>query len=151
MTARALYIRVMHVARRLNDKQLMMILAVVVGVLAALAAWLFEMLLHWIREGLVGWFSPDTASAMYLVYPAVGIILATLWVRFVVKDNISEGVTRVLYAIAKKGASIKPHNTYTSMVGGAVTIGFGGSVGPEARLPSIPPGSLAKPSLYSRR
>ncbi len=129
-----LYVRAMRLSRRLTDKQLMMILAVVVGVLAALAAWLFETLLHWIKEGLVGWFSPDTASPMYLVYPAVGIILATLWVKYVVRDNISEGVTRVLYAIAKQGSRIKPHNTYTSMVGGAVTIGFGGSVGPEAPI-----------------
>ncbi len=129
-----LYVRAMRFSRRLTDKQLMMILAVVVGVLAALAAWLFETLLHWIKEGLIGWFSPDSASPMYLIYPAVGIILATLWVKYVVKNNISEGVTRVLYAIAKQGSRIKRHNTYTSLVGGAVTIGFGGSVGPEAPI-----------------
>lgn len=129
-----LYVRAMRLSRRLTDKQLMMILAVVVGALAALTAWLFELLLHWIKASLVGWFSPDTASPMYLIYPAIGIILATLWVRYVVKDNISEGVTRVLYAIAKQGSRIKRHNCYTSVVGGAVTIGFGGSVGPEAPI-----------------
>jgi CIC family chloride channel protein len=124
----------MRITKRLTDRQLMMILAVVTGALAALVTFFFETLLHWIREGLVGWFSPDTASPMYLVYPAVGIILATLFVRYVVKDNISEGVTRVLYAIAKQGSRIKPHNSYTSIIGGAVTIGFGGSVGPEAPI-----------------
>ena len=64
----------------------------------------------------------------------MGIILASLFVKHIVKDNISEGVTRVLYAISKTGSRIRGHNCYTSMVGGAVTIGFGGSVGPEAPI-----------------
>ena len=124
----------LRITKRLTDRQLMMILAVVVGALAALGTYIFETLLHWIKGGLVGWFSLDGASFMYLVYPAVGIILASLFVKYLVKDNISEGVTRVLYAIAKKGSRIKGHNCYTSIIGGATTIGFGGSVGPEAPI-----------------
>lgn len=129
-----IYRYVLRITKRLTDRQLMMILAVVVGALAAMGTYIFETLLHWIKEGLVGWFSPDGASPMYLVYPAVGIILASLFVKYLVKDNISEGVTRVLYAIAKKGSRIKGHNCYTSVIGGATTIGFGGSVGPEAPI-----------------
>lgn len=129
-----MYRYVLRITKRLTDRQLMMILAVVVGALAAIGTFIFETLLHWIKEGLVGWFSPDSASPMYLIYPVVGIILASLFVKYLVKDNISEGVTRVLYAIAKKGSRIKGHNCYTSIVGGATTIGFGGSVGPEAPI-----------------
>ena len=64
----------------------------------------------------------------------MGIVLATLFVKFIVRDNISEGVTRVLYAMSSRGSRIAGHNCWTSMVGGAVTIGFGGSVGPEAPI-----------------
>ncbi len=129
-----LYRYVLRITKRLTDRQLMMILAVVVGALAAMGTYIFETLLHWIKEGLVGWFNFDGASFMYLIYPAVGIILASLFVKYLVKDNISEGVTRVLYAIAKKGSRIRGHNCYTSVIGGATTIGFGGSVGPEAPI-----------------
>lgn len=129
-----IYRYVLRITKRLTDKQLMMILAVVVGALAALGTWVFETLLHWLKEGLVSWFNVDSASPLFLVYPVVGIILASLFVKFIVKDDISEGVTRVLYAIAKKGSRIKPHNCYTSVIGGATTIGFGGSVGPEAPI-----------------
>ena len=129
-----MYRYVLRLTKRLTDRQLMMILAVIVGALAAVGTYVFETLLHWIKEGLVGWFSPDSASPMYFVYPVVGIILASLFVKYLVKDNISEGVTRVLYAIAKKGSRIKAHNCYTSIIGGATTIGFGGSVGPEAPI-----------------
>lgn len=129
-----IYRYILRVTKRLTDRQLMMILAVIVGALAAVGTYTFETLLHLIKEGLVGWFSPDGASPMFLVYPAVGIILASLFVKYLVKDDISEGVTRVLYAIAKKGSRIKAHNCYTSIIGGATTIGFGGSVGPEAPI-----------------
>jgi CIC family chloride channel protein len=92
------------------------------------------MLLYAIKDALTSWFHVETATWLYLVYPAVGIIIASLFVRYIVKDNISEGVTRVLYAMSKRSSRIKPHNMWTSLVGGATTIGFGGSVGPEAPI-----------------
>lgn len=119
---------------RLTDRQLMMVLAVVVGLAAGFGTYIFEVLLHFIREGLVNWFPAERAQFLYLIYPAVGIILATLFVKYVVKDNISEGVTRVLYAMSRGNSRIRGHNCWTSVVGGATTIGFGGSVGPEAPI-----------------
>lgn len=128
------YVLLMKITRRLSGQQLMIVLAIVVGLVSGFAAYAFEWLLHLIRHSLVSWIPADTAGYLFLVYPAVGIILASLFVKHIVKDNISEGVTRVLYAISKTGSRIRGHNCYTSMVGGAVTIGFGGSVGPEAPI-----------------
>ncbi|MBQ2414499.1 MAG: chloride channel protein [Rikenellaceae bacterium] len=119
---------------RLTDRQLMMVLAVVVGLAAGMGTYIFEVLLHFIREALVNWFRVERAQFLYLIYPAIGIILATLFVKYVVKDNISEGVTRVLYAMSRSNSRIRGHNCWTSVVGGATTIGFGGSVGPEAPI-----------------
>ena len=124
----------LDITKRLTERQMLLILAVVVGVLAGLATYLFKLLLHFIEESLVGWFDKETSHILYLVYPVVGIILATLFVKYIVRDNISEGVTRVLYAMSSRGSRIAGHNCWTSMVGGAVTIGFGGSVGPEAPI-----------------
>ena len=119
---------------RLSDRQLMMVLAVVVGLAAGLGTYVFEVLLHFVREGLVNWFPVERSQFLYLIYPAIGIILATLFVKYVVKDNISEGVTRVLYAMSRTNSRIRGHNCWSSVVGGATTIGFGGSVGPEAPI-----------------
>ena len=124
----------LNITKRLTERQMLLILAVVVGALAGLATYLFEMLLHLIKSGLVNWFDVDTYHFLYLLYPVIGIVLATLFVRYIVRDNISEGVTRVLYAMSRRGSQIAGHNCWTSMVGGAVTIGFGGSVGPEAPI-----------------
>ena len=122
------------ITKRLTERQMLLILAVIVGALAGIATYLFELLLHLIKGGLVNWFDSETYHFLYLLYPVVGLILATLFVKYIVRDNISEGVTRVLYAMSSRGSRIAGHNCWTSMVGGAVTIGFGGSVGPEAPI-----------------
>ena len=129
-----IYLTFLRLTRRLSNSQIMMLLAVVVGVLAGLGTYLFEILLFGIKSGLTNWFPVDSAHALLLIYPAVGIILATLFVKYIVRDNISEGVTRVLYAMSSRNSHIARHNCWTSIVGGATTIGFGGSVGPEAPI-----------------
>ncbi len=119
---------------RLSNSQVMAILAILVGLCAGVGAFVFNTLLHTITQLLTSWTPDDQAQWLYLVYPGIGIILATLFVKYIVKDGISEGVTRVLYAMSRGGSRIKGHNTWTSIVGGATTIGFGGSVGPEAPI-----------------
>ena len=88
------YQRLTH---RLSNSQVMALLGVVVGLCAGVGAFVFNTLLHAITELLTSWTPADEAQWLYLVYPGVGIILATLFVKYVVKDGISEGVTRVLY------------------------------------------------------
>lgn len=109
-------------------------MAIVVGLLTGVGVYVFEMLLHWIKAGLLRWFDIKSANYFYLIYPMIGIFLVTLFVKYVVRDNISEGVTKVLYSISRKGSKIKGHNCYSSVVAGATTIGFGGSVGPESPI-----------------
>ena len=125
---------ILRLSNRLSERQMLTVLAITVGLLAGLGTCLFEMLLHGVKEALVAWFPSDQAQALLLVYPAIGIILATLFVKHIVRDEISEGVTRVLYAMARKDSRIASHNCWSSIVGGATTIGFGGSVGPEAPI-----------------
>lgn len=119
---------------KLSNSQVMALLGVLVGLCAGVGAFIFNTLLHAITQLLTSWTPADQAQWLYLVYPGVGIILATLFVKYVVKDGISEGVTRVLYAMSRTDSRIKGHNCWTSIVGGATTIGFGGSVGPEAPI-----------------
>lgn len=129
-----IYAYFLHLTRRLSTSQVLMLLAVVIGVLAGVGTYLFEMLLYAIKNGLTRWFPVESGHVLFLIYPAVGIVLATLFVKYIVRDNISEGVTRVLYAMSSRGSRIAPHNCWTPVVGGAATIGFGGSVGPEAPI-----------------
>lgn len=114
---------------------MLMVAAVFVGALAGFGTYMFEVLLHLIKSRLVEWFDTNSFHHyLFLIYPAIGIVLASLFVKYIVRDNISEGVTRVLYAMSRRGSNIAGHNCWTSIVGGATTIGFGGSVGPEAPI-----------------
>ena len=129
-----IYAYFLRLTRRMTTRQMLMLLACIVGLFAGLGTFLFEVLLHAIERGLNRWFSVEEVQFLYLIYPAMGIILATLFVRHIVQDNISEGVTRVLKAMSTGDSRITRHNCWTSIVGGATTIGFGGSVGPEAPI-----------------
>lgn len=102
--------------------------------LAGAAAVLLSGAIHLIRHLLTSWFSRDIHYALYLVYPGLGMLLSLLIVRFLIKDDIGHGVTKVLVAVSKNESRIKPHNTWSSLLTSALTIGFGGSVGAEAPI-----------------
>ncbi|MDR3185174.1 MAG: chloride channel protein [Prevotellaceae bacterium] len=120
--------------KRLPERQLVILLSLGVGLLSGLAAVLLKNTVHWIQMLLTSWFQTGTDSLLYFFYPGIGMLLALLYVRYVVKDDIGHGVTKVLYAISRKDSKIKRHNTYSSMVASSVTIGLGGSVGAEAPI-----------------
>ena len=120
--------------KHITHRQFVYILSLVVGVLAAFAAALLKSTIHFIQTLLTENFSRSEVNYWYLVFPAIGILFASLFVRFIVKDDISHGITRILYAISQRKSIIKLHNTWTSLVGSSITIGFGGSVGAEAPI-----------------
>ena len=120
--------------KHIMQRHFILILSLFVGIFASLAAYILKTAIHFIQKLLIGWFNPDEVNVWYLVFPFMGITLTYLFVRFLVKDDISHGVTRILYAISQRKSIIKLHNVWTSIVGSAVTIGFGGSVGAEAPI-----------------
>jgi len=122
--------RVEHI----SEKMFMIILALIVGFFAAVAAFFLHWIINQIVLLLTSSFDRTGANWLYLVYPVVGIYLTSLFVRYIVKDNISHGITRILYAISSNRSRLKSHNCWSSVIASAITIGFGGSVGAEAPI-----------------
>ena len=120
--------------QHIKERNFVIILALVVGIACGFAAQLLKYLIHVISHLLKANLSLTDANWLYLVYPVVGILIVTLFIRFVVKDNISHGVTRVLYAISRRKSRLKKRNMYASLVASSITIGFGGSVGAEGPI-----------------
>lgn len=120
--------------KHITEKNFILILSLMVGVFTAFAGLILKWMIHTIQNFLTNNFSTDSANYLYLVYPVIGIFLAGLFVRKIVKDDISHGVTKILYAISRRQSRIKPHNTWSSIVASSITIGFGGSVGAEAPI-----------------
>lgn len=117
-----------------SQRQIVLMLSLAVGICSGLAAVFLKWFVDFIKQLLTRHFILDQTNGLYLIYPAIGILLAGLFVRYVVKDDISHGVTKILYAISRKRARIKRHNRWTSIVASSLTIGFGGSVGAEAPI-----------------
>ena len=118
----------------IRERHFLLIVCFLVGIFTALAAYLLKISVHFIQHFLTENFSQTGANYLYLLYPIVGILIAGIYVRYIVKDDISHGVTRILYAISQRKSRIKPHNMYTSIIASSLTIGFGGSVGAEAPI-----------------
>lgn len=116
------------------ESRMLMILALIVGLSSGLAAVILKQLAHLIGSTLTGWIDSSYDNIFLLLFPGIGMLLSLLFVRYLIKDDIGHGVTKVLFAISKNNSKIKSHNTWSSLLASSVTIGFGGSVGAEAPI-----------------
>ena len=114
----------------ISESNFLLILSLIVGVVSGLAAILLKTAIHWSIE-MVDWLILN-GGIVFVVFPFAGILICYVLVKYVIKDNISHGVTRVLYSISKQNSLLKPHNMWSSVVGSTITISCGGSVGAEA-------------------
>lgn len=121
-------------SRNIKEQHFLIFLSFLVGLLTASAALLLKSLIHFIQHFLTDSFSEASVNYLYLLYPIMGILIAGLYVKYIVRDDIGHGVTKILYAISQRKSYIKAHNMYTSIVASSITIGFGGSVGAEAPI-----------------
>ncbi len=120
--------------KHISEKTFVVFLALLVGTFGGFAALLLKELIHLISHGLTSGMSATSGNILFIIYPAVGVLITLLFVRYLVRDNISHGVTRVLYAISQNKSRLKRHNMFTSLCASSVTIGFGGSVGAEGPI-----------------
>lgn len=120
--------------QHIKERTFVIILALFVGIFAGSAALLLKSLIHAIANMLTSHMEISGGNYLYFIYPALGILITGIYVRYVVKDNISHGVTRVLYSISQNKSRLKPHNIYSSVTASSITIGFGGSVGAEGPI-----------------
>ncbi len=123
---------IVWVNKHINQRQFMLLLAFVVGLISGFAAIVLKNTLHYMSELLTGGFNHETGSWVYILYPVTGILLTVLFIRLFIRDDLSHGVSKILHAISRKNSIIKKHNTWSSVVASILTISFGGSVGAEA-------------------
>lgn len=118
----------------LPNRRLTLLFSVLTGIICGFAAITIKWLIHFVKLNLTGWLPADSGSILLFAYPMIGVLLTIIFLRLFVRDDISHGVTKVLYAISRKESRLKAHNMYTSMVATSLTIGLGGSVGAEGPI-----------------
>ena len=120
--------------RHIQPRQFILLISLVVGIISGLAAVTLKTTIHFAEQLLTGGLGDAHGSLRYLTYPFLGIVTTALFVTYMVRDQISHGVARILYAISKKSSILKFHNNYSSLIASTLTIGAGGSVGSEAPI-----------------
>lgn len=120
--------------RHIKERTFIVILSLLVGIVTGLAGVFLKNSVHYTHQFFTERLQVDSNNLLFFVYPFIGIWLTSLFVRYFVREDISHGVTKVLYAISRQNSIIKPHNNYSSMIASTITIGFGGSVGTEATI-----------------
>lgn len=117
-----------------TERQIVLMISLMVGVCTGLTAFVLKSLIEEIKHLLTSGFAAEDTNFLYLLFPAIGILLSTLFVCYIVRGDISHGVTKILYAMSRGRSRIKSHNRWSSVIASAITIGFGGSVGAEAPI-----------------
>lgn len=120
--------------RHIKNSQFVFILSVIIGLLSGIAAVILKNTVHYTFYLISRGFQFEHGSILYLAFPLAGIVLTVIFVKFILKKNISHGISRILYAISKRNGVLEGHNTWSSMVGSTLTVAFGGSVGLEAPI-----------------
>lgn len=112
----------------------MLLLSLVIGIVSGLSAVILKNTVFFTHDLITHGFVFDDSNYLYFAFPLLGIALTVLFGKYIIRDNIGHGVSRILYAISRKHGRIEPHNMYSSIIGSTLTVGFGGSVGLEAPI-----------------
>ena len=113
---------VRRLLNKLSERDVMIILSLFVGICCGLAAVLLKLSIEFIHHSLTSWFDGEAYNFLFLLYPGIGMLIAMLFVKYVVKDNIGHGVTKVLLAVSKNESKIRPHNMWSSVVASSVML-----------------------------
>lgn len=120
----------------MKESTFILILAAITGILAGLVALTLKVSVFYLRKFLIDYTIGDSKSLFYLllILPAVGIGLTLILKHVFIKDTVKHNISSILYAISQKNSIMRPHKTFSSMLGGILTAGFGGSVGLESPI-----------------
>jgi CIC family chloride channel protein len=120
--------------KNLNDKNFVIVLSFVIGVLSGLAALIIKKSVLWVEHFFTSQIADEEHRLFYFALPIIGISITVLVVKFVLKEAVGHGIPNTLYAISKGQANIKPKRMFSSIITAAITVGFGGSVGLEGPM-----------------
>lgn len=120
----------------LNKTQVLVGASLIIGLLCGLASVILKNLVSYTYRLITSFsFSTlDNGNFLYLMYPMIGIAITVILVRYVIKADLSHGVSKVLYALSRNDGKIATHNCWSSLITSTITVGFGGSVGLEAPI-----------------
>lgn len=116
--------------KKIGQKQFMILLSALIGLGVGLGAVILKNLVHFIQSLMTEKLA-QTYNYFYFAFPAAGILLTILFIRYINREPVRHGIPNVLHSISKKNGIVSRHNMYSSIICSTLTVGFGGSAGLE--------------------
>lgn len=129
------YLEIIKVlASKVPLQRLIIVLSLLIGILAGLSAVLLKNMVFTFSELLKNSLDIHSVSIVYFAFPFFGLTLTYLFIRYVLKEDKLQGITRILHAISTKKSELKKTDVVSPIIGATLTVGAGGSVGLESPI-----------------
>lgn len=113
---------------RYDDRLILILVGALTGISSGIAAVVLSKSIFFLSDilysGAAQWYS--------ILFPAAGAFISAFLLHQIFKDGGSHGVPDVIYSVSKHGGLLKFRSSISRLVCCAITIGSGGSAGPEA-------------------
>ena len=117
--------------KHFSERGFLTVLSILVGILSGLAAVVIKNTVRFTQRMVNTLVASEVHNYIYFALPILGIFLAILVIKYVVRNQVRHGIPNVLHSISKQKGRVSSHNLYSSVVTSSLTVGFGGSVGLE--------------------
>lgn len=126
----------------LTEPVAVIFLALAVGVIGGLGAWVFRQLIHLFQllfqNVILGsLLAPWAGYAGAAIVPALGLLTVSAIATYLAPEVKGHGVPQILEALALRGGHIRPIVAILGIVAPSITLGAGGSVGQEGPIALI--------------
>lgn len=121
------------VSERITQRNYQILVAIVIGIVAGLAAVAMKFSVAAVREWMYG-NDPTHGNFGFVFFPIIGILLTRLYIRYGLKQKLDIGFPGLLYSLSRKKANLPRSDTYAHTISSSLTVGLGGSVGLEAPI-----------------
>lgn len=115
----------------------LMILAVLVGAIAGVAAWFLKWSISAMCSFFLSFETPGHPNWYILVLPFIGFMLVVAYQKWVVHGSLEHGTTFIQKAISERHFQIRTGMCYQPIIASVMTLGFGGSAGAEGPVATV--------------
>jgi CIC family chloride channel protein len=113
---------------QLDDRLLLIIAGSIAGICSGLAAVALRLSL----ESVLELFHPFRQYWWAFILPAAGALLSSFYLEKIAREGAGHGVPEVIYSVSRYGGLLRFRSSYSRLISSFLTIGSGGSAGPEA-------------------
>lgn len=118
----------------LSDYSYTLLLAIVVGAAAGVAAFFFKWIIGVVANVFTSRIVDGKFNWWLIIVPVVGIVLTGIFTRYVIHTNLTHGCAQLIADLKRKAYKLRHNIAFSPIVGGTITLGFGGSSGSEGPI-----------------